>query len=768
MRFEPLPWPGMSGSPRFAPAPKHVALLGNFPPRRCGLATYTDDSCRALRDLPDAPRVDVYAMDDGQVDGYGDEIAALIPQDDITAYQTAADAIDASGAEMLWIQHEYGIFGGEAGSHLLALVNRVKVPVAITLHTILETPNDAQRAVMDVLLARASTVIVMAERGRDILRAAHAIDPARITVIPHGIPDRERGDPVSARMKLGLPERPTVLTFGLLSPDKGIADMIEAMPAIVAARPDAHYVVLGATHPHLVRREGEAYRETLRNRIAQLDLNDAVTLVDSFVGLDELTDWLAAADVYVTPYRNPAQITSGTLSYAVGLGKAVVSTPYVHASEILADGHGALVPFRAPDALADAVTKLLTDGPAREAISNAAYARGRSMIWPRNAEAVLSAMARGLRRRTAPQLRALPVLSIAPIERMTDGTGMLQHSILGIPDRRHGYCIDDNARGLMLMALAEDLSAERRSALSTTYASFVQHAWNDDTRRFRNFMSYDRKWLEDVGSDDSNGRALWCLAVAARRGATPAIRRWALDWYDRTASAMGTLDAPRTRAFQMLAAAEILAVRHDDASATTVLREGAALLTALLNVASRPDWAWFEIVLAYDNTRLPEALIRAGLALGDRALVTAGLTALDWVAEQTTGHGGEFRPVGTESFGKPFETPAVFDQQPLEAWAAIDAYVLAWQITGDSRWEARATAAHDWFLGRNTLSVPIIDPATGECHDGLNPFAVNLNQGAESVIAWQAARRAWLKTFGDLSESAGKLDTDIEPIAVAA
>lgn len=762
MKFDPLPWPGAARSKRL---PSHVALLGNFPPRLCGLATYTFDSWQSLRAHPSQPTVDVYAMDDGQVQGYGPDIAALIPQDDIGAYQALADRIDASDAKVLWIQHEYGIFGGEAGSHLLALINRVRTPIAVTLHTILEEPNDCQRAVMETLLARASTIVVMAEKGRDILAVTHGIDPARVTVIPHGIPDRALVAPSDARQRLGLEDRPTVLTFGLLSPDKGISDMIEAMPAIVAQTPDAHYIVLGATHPHLKRNDGEAYRASLIARVAELGLTGNVTFVDRFCGIDELTDWLGAADIYVTPYRNPAQITSGTLSYAIGLGKAVVSTPYVHATEILADDHGILVPMRAPDALADAVSRLLTDDRLRTEMADRAYARGRSMIWPRNAENVMTTIADGLHDGRIKRVGKVPaILKFTPVERMTDGTGMLQHSILGVPDRRHGYCIDDNARGLMLMALAADLPVEDRTRYAMTYASFVQHAWNDETRRFRNFMAYDRRWLEDIGSEDSNGRTLWSLAVAAARGPSAAIRQWALDWYDRTAAAMGPLPSLRARAFQMLGAAEIVAIRPGDDAALTVLRDGAAMLAALVARNSRPDWAWFEIVLSYDNTRLPEALIRAGTILGDARLIATGLETLDWVSQQTTAHDGQFQPVGTESFAVPFANPAIFDQQPLEAWAAIDAYAIAWEATGDQIWIDRATAAHDWFLGANTLSVPIIDAETGECHDGLTRFDANLNQGAESIIAWQAGHRAYRGLF----ETAGDLEEVDEPVAAAA
>ncbi len=761
MKFDPLPWPGNPTIARAVRTPSHIALLGNFPPRRCGIATYTEDSWLALKAHTPAPRVDIYAMDDGQVEGYGHDITRLIPQDDVAAYHAAADAIDASGAQILWVQHEFGIFGGESGSFVLGLVNRVKIPVAVTLHTILETPNGSQRSVLEALLDRAATVIVMAEKGREILERVYAVDPAKVSVIPHGIPDRPQGDATVSRAKLGLPERPSILTFGLLSPDKGIADMVEAMPAIRSACPDAHYVVLGATHPHLVRHAGETYRETLLARVAELGLQDNVSFVDRFVELDELTEWLTAADVYVTPYRNPAQITSGTLSYAVGLGKAVVSTPYVHATEILSDDHGMLVPFRDPAALSAAVGGLLTDGTARRLMSMRAYARGRTMTWPRNAEAVLTAMAPALRqRRTA---LAAPILNFGPIERMTDRTGMLQHSVFGIADRDHGYCIDDNARGLLLMAVADDLPVETRIRYAETYASFVQHGWNPDTAQYRNFMAYDRRWLEDAGSEDSNGRTLWALGVTAAQAPSTPLRSWATMLYDQTIDSIAPLGSVRTRAFAMLGAAAMVDVRRDAAS-ETLLRDGIVMLSALLARNSRPDWAWFEIVLSYDNTRLPEALIRAGLVLGDTAAVSTGLEALDWIATHTSGHDGMFQPVGTKGFGEQRETPALFDQQPLEAWAMVDACAAAWAASGNPIWLTYAEAAHDWFLGRNTLGVPIVDPETGECGDGLTSVSVNANKGAESVIAWQMGRRAFVR----LSEAASPVQEPAEIMANAA
>jgi glycosyltransferase involved in cell wall biosynthesis len=721
-------------------------MLGNFPPRRCGLATYTHDSWMALRVLPDAPQVDVYAMDDGQVDGYDTTPSMLIPQNDIESYAKAAEAINASGAEMLWIQHEFGIFGGEAGGHLLTLVNRLSIPFVVTFHTILEKLNAAQRRVMEQLLARAAGIVAMTDKGREILAQSYDIEPGRIHVVPHGVPDRALEDPSAAKARVGLDQRPVVLTFGLLSPDKGIMHMIAALPAIRQRCPDIHYIVLGATHPHLKALGGEAYRESLIARAAELGVSGNVSFIDRFVELDELLDWISAADVYVTPYLNPEQIVSGTLSYAVALGKPVVSTPYAHAAELLANENGRLVGFASPAELAEAVADLLCDEDDRLALAKRAYTVGRRMIWERNAEAMMAIMAEGLENSQRPahavaRLHVRPSVKLAPVERMTDGTGMLQHSVCGIADRDHGYCIDDNARALMLMAIAEDLDVDQRLSFAAVYASFVQHAWNADAGLFRNFMAFDRNWLEEVGSEDSNGRTLWSLGVAARHMPSAAMRAWALRQFDLCLRPLDRLKAPRARSFLMLGAAEVIAVNPGHTEARRVLSEGAEMLTSLLARSRRPDWTWFEIMLSYDNTRLPEALIRAGLVLENQDYVEHGLETLEWITGQTHGPSGDFRPVGTDSFGVSHAPPALFDQQPLEAWAMIDACIAAYEASGSGNWFRHAKSAHGWFLGENVLGLPLIDPVSGECHDGLTPLGVNLNHGAESILSWQMAHR---------------------------
>ena len=723
----------------------HLALIGNFLPRKCGLATYTTDTFTALKGrFPDL-KIDVYAMDDhpGLYD-YPPEVTRSIPDQDRMAYLDAARAIEASGAQAIWLQHEYGIFGGAAGEHILALLDRVSIPVIVTLHTILEKPSADQRRVMDGLLRRCARVIVMAERGREILERVYGAGGRNIVMIPHGVPDRDFVDPNSLKGRFGWEERKVVLTLGLLAPGKGIEVMIEALPAIVAQNPNVLYAVLGATHPNLVKHEGEKYRDGLKALAVELGVDANIEFIDAFLEHDELIDYLQAADIYATPYLNPAQITSGTLSYAVGVGKAVVSTPYVHATEILGDGHGVLVDFGDSAAFAREINALLGSDRNRIRLSERAYARGRTMIWPRLAEVAM----REIVQMVAAKPQRLPTGTVATIplkpdfsavERMSDSTGMLQHSIYSVPDRRHGYCIDDNARALMLVSQMVEMDAAARDSWMTIYASFLQYAWNPEARRFRNFMNFDRTWCEDFGSEDSNGRTLWALGVTARDAQMAKHRHWALSMFDMTASLALELGSPRAHAFAMLGAAAIIEAYPSHALARTILSRFGDELRGLLAEARRPEWEWFEIVLAYDNARLPEALIRAGTALRRDDLVACGISTLDWIVGKQTSPEGRFRAVGSESFGRVYAEPLQFDQQPLEAQATIDACSAAFDASKDLRWVEEAGRAYRWYLGQNDLDLPLATTQDGGCFDGLMPNGLNRNQGAESILALQLA-----------------------------
>jgi glycosyltransferase involved in cell wall biosynthesis len=739
---------------------RHLALIGNSLPRKCGIATFTSHVADALRKRFPGMALDHYAIDDGSGVEYPPEIRT-IAADDPASFRDAAERIQQSGAKAVWLQHEFGIFGGQAGSNILELISHIDLPLVVTLHTVLDQPSEAQETVLRRVLDRADEVIVMAPRGAEILRRHYGVPADRIEVIPHGVPDRALREPDELKQRFGWQDRKVLMTFGLLAPDKGIRHMIEAMPAIAEANPDVLYVIVGATHPNLVRDQGEAHREMLVERARELGVEDYVRFVDAFVEQEELLDMLQASDIYVTPYLNMAQVTSGTLSYAVAVGKPVISTPYVHARDILADDHGVLVPPGDAPALADAAIALLSDERRRDSLSRAAYERGRTMLWPQVVERALAPLAKRTAEPLSPRVvhRAAP-LPLDAVNRMSDAVGMLQHAVYSVPDRDHGYCIDDNARALIMAVLRGGAEASR---LATRYAAFVQHGWNPDINRFRNFMGFDRRWLEESGSDDSNGRTLWALGIAAARSSDRGLRDWAKALFGVAAPHVAELPAPRTRAFAALGGHAMLEVVPDHQLARSLLGASGEQLMAMHDRTSRHGWNWFEAELTYDNGRLPEALIRAGMALSKPMMIERGLSTLRWLIDHQTGPRGTFRPVGCNGFGRPYAPSLAFDQQPVEAACTIAACAAAHEATGHDEWRAHARHAFGWFFGDNDAGVPLADASDGGCFDGLMATGINRNQGAESILSLHLAALALRQGFG-LAKRTGQ-DADIAPEA---
>ena len=518
-----------------------IAFIGNSLPRRCGIATFTADLQQAISGACAETETCIVAMTDhGHVYDYPSSVRYQINDDRIDDYVHASEFLNAGRFDVVSLQHEFGIFGGEAGAHIMALLSRLTMPIVTTFHTVLSKPSPAQREVVDGIVNASSRVVVMAQKGRELLRTVYRVSAEKIEVIPHGIPDFAFVEPTQAKAKFGFSGRPVILTFGLLSPSKGIEVMIAAMPSILNCCADAAYVVLGATHPNLVRQQGETYREALVARARELGIEDHVVFRDQYVDRPTLIDFISMCDVYVTPYLNEAQMTSGTLAYSFGLGKAVVSTPYWHAQELLADGRGILVPFGDAVAIGREIVGLLTNDIRRLAIRQHAYSIGRSMTWERIAERY-SAIFENTRRvhrlpvivrldqsAPFPDSHAPPEMQIGHLLSMCDDTGLFQHAVHSVPDRSHGYCVDDNARALLLACALNGPGEQRLSeTLTARLAAFVQHAWNPDTRRFRNFMSFDRNWLEKSGSEDSHGRTLWALGECTRGDANPARRHWA-------------------------------------------------------------------------------------------------------------------------------------------------------------------------------------------------------------------------------------------------
>lgn len=738
-----------------------LAFLGNYVPCRCGIATFTHSLYRAVAARAGGVDCLVAAVDGGD-DGDGGqapspaEVRLRIGRDDPASYREAAERLNAVRPEALCIQHEFGIFGGPAGSHLLELLERVRMPVVTTLHTVLREPDRAQRRVMEGLLAHSHRVVVMARCGMEILRATYGIDPSRVDIIPHGIPDLPLVPTEAFKPARGLAGKRVLLTFGLLGPGKGIEYAIRAMPEILARHPDALYLVIGATHPKLLARDGETYRRSLEGLAASLGVGRQVRFVNRFLTEGELRGFVGAADLYLTPYLNEAQITSGTLARVAGAGKAVVSTPYWHARELLAEGRGVLVPFRDATALADAVCGLL-DHPGRiERIRRRAHQAGRAALWPTVAERYLASFrqAHGVAaaKRPAPMAelaavaalprpRSLPSPRLKHIARMTDGTGIFQHAIHNVPNHHEGYCTDDNARAFLLCTLlarppfaGSDPGLE---LLATRYLAFLAAAYHPSTGRFRNFMNHERRWLEEFGSEDSHGRALWALGHGAAHAPDEGHRRLCATLFERGLPAVAGFTSPRAWAFTLLG---MDGQADDPIPGLAALREElVGRLMACRKASAGPDWAWFEDSVTYENARLSQALIRSGQILGDGAVVATGLESLQWLAGIQKAPEGHFRPVGSNGFHERNGKRADFDQQPVEAQAMVAASLEAWRATGDPAWSREALCAFEWFLGRNDLGLPLHDPETGGCRDGLHHHRANENQGAESTLAFQLA-----------------------------
>ncbi|NCC32515.1 MAG: glycosyltransferase, partial [Chloroflexia bacterium] len=615
-------------------------------------------------------------------------------------------------------------------------------------------PSVAQHRVLVELAQRSDRLVVMSERGGTFLREIYGVAAEKIDVIPHGIPDIPFLDPSFHKDQFHAEGKQVLLTFGLLSRNKGLEHVIAAMPAILARHPEVVYFVLGTTHPHVRQHEGEAYRTSLKELARKLGVAEQVIFYDQFVAIDRLVAFIGAADIYITPYLNEAQIVSGTLAYTVGAGKAVISTPYWYAEELLADGRGMLVPFADPAAIAEGVQELLDNEAARHAMRKRAYMLGRAMIWPQVAERYMESFQRArVEHRLSERVRTrfgaadwrseeLPLINLDHLWRMSDDTGMLQHAVMAVPNTNEGYTTDDNARALIAAVKLEELGQPGAADLATRYIAFLWHAFNPTEGRFRNFMRYDRHWLEEVGSEDSHARALWALGTTINSSARQDLVGVADALFIKALPAALAFTHPRPVAFALLGLYEYLQCFAGDRFAQQTQATLAASLLARYAENRTDDWRWFGPELTYDNAILPHALLVSGSTLGRDDMSAVGLEALAWLVARQRDEAGHMVPIGCHGFAQRGAAGARFDQQPLEAHAIALATLDAWQITGDATWLAEAHRAFEWFLGRNDLGLALYDSITGGCHDGLLMDRVNQNQGAESTLAYLLTRLA--------------------------
>jgi glycosyltransferase involved in cell wall biosynthesis len=733
---------------------RKVAFLGDYLPRKCGIATFTTDlRCAVAAEFPEMQCLVVPVNDrEGGYD-YPAEVRFEIAEQDLTSYLRAADFLNITDVDVICVEHEFGIFGGPAGSHVLALLGELRMPIVTTLHTVLREPNEVQRRVMRELIRLSARLVVMSERGREFLRDIYQAPEAKIDLIPHGIPDMPFADPNYFKDEFGVAGKRVLLTFGLLSPNKGIEFALSALPDIIREFPNIVYIVLGQTHPNLLREEGEAYRLSLERLAKDLGVQKHVVFFNRFVELEELMRFIGAADIYLTPYLTEAQITSGTLAYAFGSGNAVVSTPYWHAAELLTAERGKLVPFRDGRAIAVAVVELLRDEPLRHTMRKNAYKLGRDMVWSRVAQLYTKSFEQARRdhnfvgRKSSPiktldeQPGQLPVLKLDHLFRMSDSTGIFQHASFTVPNFAEGYCTDDNARALVLALMLQKLGHDspRLGALAATYAAFLNHAFDRKSRRFRNFMSFDRHWLEEVGSEDCHGHALWALGVCVAEAGHDSFQMLAAQLFEQALPVAAEFTSPRAWAFTLLGIDEYLRRLGGDRRASQIRELLTAKLLQRYADAAGQDWQWFEDTISYANAKLPHALILSGRWMNDPGLLETGVNALRWLAKIQTSDAGSFRPIGSNGFYPRGKERALFDQQPIEAQATVSACVEAYHATGDGFWVVEARRAFEWFLGRNDLGLALYDAGTGGCRDGLHVDRVSYNEGAESTLAFLLA-----------------------------
>ncbi len=727
-----------------------IAVIGNYLPRQCGIATFTTDLSQALaKELPSEENLINVAMDDIE-EGYNypPQVKFRVRQNVQSDYFWAADYLNANQYDAAIVQHEYGIYGGEDGSHILQMIQALKMPVITNLHTVLEHPTKGQMKVMKGLAKYSDRLLVMSKKAFEILTRVYGIDRKMIAFIPHGIPDATYKQQGIYNKLFGLENKDIILTFGLLGPDKGIESMIKAMPAIVKENPNAVYLILGQTHPHILEKSGDSYRRDLQQLVNKLGMKNHVVFHNQFAKLETLVQYLQTSKVYVIPYLKKEQITSGTLSYALGVGAAVVSTPFWHAEELLADGRGILVPFNDSAAMAKEINNLLTDDHGREMMRFKAYQYGRSMIWKEVSKMHLNLISEVKERKPLANIQEigikyhkifneLPEINLSHLKTMTDDTGLLQHAKYMTPNFHHGYCVDDNARGLIAITKYYTLRKDKGVLpLIQKYLAFLFYAFNKENGRFRNFMSYDRRWMELAGSEDSHARALWGLGITVKEAPDGSIRNMAMRLFLESLPVVEHFTSPRAWGFTVLGLQAYLTIYGGDIAARKIRDDLANKIFDLFKNNATEEWTWCEHTATYANAVLPHALIVAGKGIPDEKMYDTGIKVLKWLLKIQTAPEGHLSVIGNDGWFDKSGNRSMFDQQPIEVKSLIDACLDTYIETGDRKWFEESERCLSWFLGQNDLQLPVCDYKTGGCSDGLERQGINGNQGAESTLAW--------------------------------
>ncbi len=740
--------------------PLNTAFIATYPPRQCGIATFTTDLYSSIKTFYNLDRrgdcknnLQVIALNnDSKKYDYGDEVSFTIRAQNKSDYRQAANFINLSPVDVVCLQHEFGIFGGKDGENVIPLIDALEKPVVTTLHTVLEKPTPGQLKTLKRICDSSTSVVVLAEKAISLLRDVYHVPGEKIIKIHHGTPDLPFLDTSYYKEQFRAEGKTVILTFGLLSPNKGIEYVISALPEVVEKFPDTLYFILGATHPEVRKLYGEEYRRSLEKLVTDKGLEDNVIFFNEYVTMERLMQFIMVADIYINPYVNKEQISSGTLAYALACGKAIVSTPYWYAEELLAEGRGSLVPFRNDGAIGKALIELLGDETLRNRMRKYSYEYGRQMIWEKVASAYTCTFEQALhnyrnskprlvRKKDAGENITIPDIKLEHLRNLTDDTGLFQHALYSIPDRYRGYCTDDNARALIVTAMHWHLLKDKNVIpLINVYLSFLNHAYNNETQRMRNFMSYDRRWMENIGSEDSHGRTILALGYTVAYPPNDGVLGLASHLFRQTVGITPSFTSPRAWAHTIMGSLYYIKRFSGDTEVIGIINGLSNRLLDLFKAVAEKEWYWCEEIVTYDNARLPQALIAAGDHLKDEKMLDVGLKALDWLIDvQRDPEKEHLSIIGNNGWYRRGKEKARFDQQPLEVTALIDACYQALIATKDIRWYKYMNWAFSWFFGNNDIGQVMYNPATGSCYDGLQPGRVNQNQGGESVVSFLLA-----------------------------
>ncbi len=740
-----------------------LAYIGTYPPRECGIGIFTRNLYRSMRanngTAKDPVEGFVVAMNDHeQTFNYPEEVNLTIRQEHQRDYLEAVKFINLSGADVCILEHEFGIFGGQSGIYILPLLHRLEMPLIVTLHTILKSPSYNEKAVLQEICKMAHKIVVMSHKAIEFLTGIYDVDKEKIAFIEHGVPDIQF-DQEQSKKEFKLENKKLLLTFGILSRNKGIETVIKALPEVIEKYPEVLYMVLGKTHPNVLRHSGEEYRNYLHRLVKSLNLDDHVFFINEFINQKELFKYLSASDIYITPYLNEAQITSGTLSYAVGVGSAVVSTPYWHASELLADGRGRFFNFNDSEELSKIFMDLLDNPEVLKELRKKAYKYGKTITWPKSGskyvalvEQILAAKPEvSVKNETSIDPLILPPFSLDHIKRLTDDTGIIQHAKFGIPNLKEGYCLDDNARALLMVLMAyRQTKDERALNLAPIYLSYVHYMQNKDGT-FRNFLSFSRNFLDETGSEDSFGRTIWALGYLLANAPNDAYYQTGkLIFFDASPN-FEKLQSIRGIANAMLGISYYLRSNPSDDSMTERLRNLAGKLIKQYEDNSSSSWKWFERLLAYDNGILPLALLHSADVLNDDKITGIALETMNFLTGITL-KDGYLSIVGNEKWYKKEGERSMFAQQPVDALAMVLMYHQAFHLTKDKEYLTKLFSCFMWFLGENDLRMNLFDFETKGCCDGFESYGVNRNQGAESSLAYLISHLIVLQAFEELEK----------------